>query len=614
VVPRRRHLNLSSTTQNQQYASLHATFIATTGALNDHVMWHQSHGGGSDDHFLFWHRYYNRWLEDYLGAQSADFTSPVPYWPSNTPIPSELSAGTVDTTPNINPPSWTTMEGGTTPAPFFGYTSLGQFKTTAELGRAIGASYHGTVHNTVGGTMATFNSPAAPIFYPWHGFVDHIWAEWQRRSMPVPVAIVRGHVGSPDPNGVRINLFVRRVDGNLWERYWNGSTWSWVDTGKAVYGRPVALARGDIEDVAANDLRINLFVQGSDRKLWERYWNGSTWSWADTGKEVDGEPIVIARGNLGSPSGNSLRVNLFVRGLDGKLWERHWNGSTWSWVDTGKAVSGDPVAVVRGDVEDVGADDIRINLFARGADNKLWERYWNGSSWAWADTGKDVSDDPVVIMRGSTGSPDGTGVRINVFVRGMDGRLWERYWNGSTWVWADTGKGVVGRVAAVMRGNRKSTSAADVRINLFVQGTDGKLWERYWNGSSWSWVDTGRPADGEPLAVLRGNTDSVNAADVRINLFAPVLQTTVSGGGFPHRHYDIRLWERYWNGAAWAWVDTGRNIRSKPAAIVRGDIEDVGTGDLRINLWVAGDDGRLWERYWNGLSWIWADAGADVAI
>ena len=43
--------------------------------------------------------------------------------------------------------------------------------------------------------------------------------------------------------------------------------------------------------LAANDLRISVFVQGADRKLWERYWNGAGWSWIDTGLQVDGEPL-----------------------------------------------------------------------------------------------------------------------------------------------------------------------------------------------------------------------------------------------------------------------------------------------------------------------------------
>jgi hypothetical protein len=614
MIPRRGSIHTFSSAQRQQYAALHATFAATTGAVADHLAWHSSHGGGSDDHFLVWHRYFIRWLEDYLGSQGLDAESPVPYWPSDTPIPPELTSGTANANPGVPPPTWTTMSGGTATDPAFGYTSLGQFKTTGELGRALGTSYHGTVHNTVGGTMATFSSPLAPIFFPWHGYIDHIYAEWQRRAMAQPTAVVRGNTGSPDPAHLRINLFVRRRDGNLWERYWDGAGWTWIDTGKAVFGRAVALVRGDVEDVAADDLRINLFVQGADRKLWERYWNGAGWSWNDTGLQVDGEPLIIARGNTGSPDAGDLRVNLFVRGLDGNLWERYWDGGSWSWIDTGKAVAGDPIAVVRGDVESVEADDLRINLFVRGADGNLWERYWNGAGWSWVDTGKAVSHEPVALVRGSSGSPDPAGIRINLFVRGADGRLWERYWNGGSWTWIDTGKGIRGRVAAIQRGNRRSTNGGDIRINLFAEGTDGTLWERYWDGGSWAWIDTGKPAVGEPLAIVRGNADTVDPTAIRINLFVPVLETTSSGGTTPHRHFDVHLWERYWNGAAWTWVDTGLDIRSKPAAIARGDVEDVAANDLRINLWVAGEDGRLWERYWDGASWSWVDTGAEVSF
>jgi hypothetical protein len=609
----RKPLSLTSPAERRQYATAHGDFINTTNALAEHHAWHNSHGPGNDAHFLFWHRYYIRNLEDFLGTQGVDHFVPTPYWPSNTPIPAELTAGTANANPNVTPPTWTTMAGGSTPAPIFGYLSLGQFKSTAELGQAI-AGYHGIVHNTVGGTMASFSSPAAPIFHPWHGYIDYIWAEWQRRAVPVPTVLMRGNAGDPSGADIRINLFVRRADGNLWERYWNGASWSWVSHGMAVYGRAVALVRGDVEDVAAGDVRINLFVQGSDRKLWERYWNGSTWSWADTGRQVDGEPLVLARGNVRSANAATLRVNLFVRGLDGKLWERYWDGAAWSWADTGKAVAGDPIAIVRGDVEGVAANDLRINLFVRGADNMLWERYWNGASWVWADHGKLIADDPVAFIRGNVGDPNAANVRINLFVRGMDGKLWERYWNGASWVWADHGKGVRGRVVPIVRGNRSSVNGQDVRINLFVQGTDGKLWERYWNGNTWVWADTGRKADGEPFAIVRGNTGSVDGSTLRINLFVPVPQATMSGGSSPHPHYDIRLWERYWDGNTWSWADTGRNIRGPAVGIPRGDFEGVAADDLRINLFVAGDDGKLWERYWGGAGWSWADTGGTVAI
>ena len=100
------------------------------------------------------------------------------------------------------------------------------------------------------------------------------------------------------------------------------------------------------------------------------------------------------------------------------------------------AVAGALVAVVYGDKEDVGANDIRIRLFVRGADGKLWERYWNGTAWSWLDTGKEVIDEPLVLAQGSLGGTDETRHPLALFfVKGKDGKLWERYWNGSAWSW-----------------------------------------------------------------------------------------------------------------------------------------------------------------------------------
>jgi extracellular elastinolytic metalloproteinase len=207
-----------------------------------------------------------------------------------------------------------------------------------------------------------------------------------------------------------------------------------------VLGRNVALVRGNAAGTSGLDIRINLFARGTDGKLWERYWGGSSWTWVDTGKAVLESPVVIARRGLGGADPADLRINLFVRGADGNLWERYWGGSSWRWVDTEKAISGQPVPLVRGDVDNADARGLRINLFVRGADGKLWERYWSGSSWSWVDTGKLVDGAPIALVRGNTASTSGGDVRINLFVRGADGKLWERYWSGSSWSWVDTGK------------------------------------------------------------------------------------------------------------------------------------------------------------------------------
>jgi hypothetical protein len=75
----------------------------------------------------------------------------------------------------------------------------------------------------------------------------------------------------------------------------------------------------------------------------------------------------------------------------------------------------------------------------------------------------------------------------------------------------------------VVHGNTAAVSSAGVRISLFVQGSDGKLWEHFWNGSAWSWRDTGRMADGEPIVIARGNLGAVDRANVRLHVFARSL-------------------------------------------------------------------------------------------
>jgi hypothetical protein len=87
-------------------------------------------------------------------------------------------------------------------------------------------------------------------------------------------------------------------------------------------------------------------------------------------------PLVLARGNLGSADAGGVRINVFVRGANGHLLERYWDGAQWNANDTGLGDSGDPVAVTRGNTGSTDNSLVRINLFVRGANGDLWERYW----------------------------------------------------------------------------------------------------------------------------------------------------------------------------------------------------------------------------------------------
>src|SRR5690242_10750878 len=84
--------------------------------------------------------------------------------------------------------------------------------------------------------------------------------------------------------------------------------------------------------------QIYVFVRGDNDNLFVCYWDASpdaqAWKWADLTQPADGTVDS-------SPTALTFRVNYnasehflvsFVKGNNGKLYERHWNGLDWgSW-------------------------------------------------------------------------------------------------------------------------------------------------------------------------------------------------------------------------------------------------------------------------------------------
>lgn len=137
-------------------------------------MW-GAHGGAN---FLSWHREYLAKLEARLIAINPLVT--LPYWDwvtDRTAIPAAL-----------NDPGDIADWGITRGATFNGNSlasaaqlnsllsgnSFSAFQNTLEA-----SPFHNRLHGLVGGTMGTSASPADPVFWLHHAFIDKIWADWQ---------------------------------------------------------------------------------------------------------------------------------------------------------------------------------------------------------------------------------------------------------------------------------------------------------------------------------------------------------------------------------------------------------------------------------------------------
>jgi hypothetical protein len=207
----------------------------------------------------------------------------------------------------------------------------------------------------------------------------------------------------------------------------------------------------------------------------------------------------------------------------------------------------------------------RLDVFARGTDNALWHRSWNGTTWsAWESLGGILTSNPKAVSQGANS--------IDVFVRGTDNAIWHRNWNGTTWSSWDS----VGGIA---------TSAPDAaswgvgRLDLVVRGTDNAIWHRSWNGSAWgAWDSVGGIATSDPSVAAWGTG--------RLDVFV--------------RGTDNAVWHRSGDGTgAWgAWDTQGGIVTAGPDAAT--------CASSHLDLYVLGQNGTLWHKGYNGAWSGWA--------
>ena len=197
--------------------------------------------------------------------------------------------------------------------------------------------------------------------------------------------------------GGRIDVFVRGTDSRVYRRVYAGGRWgAWQSLGGRVADAPSA--------AFADPAHWTLFATGTDGQVVQR---GPSTGWtslgAPGGRSVYGRPsaAVDAQG----------RVQVAVRSAADDVWTRSRDASgEWSpWASVGGTVSGSPTLVAVGDA---------VVLYARAADYTLWQqRYENG---AWQGWTKQLAF-PSAAFDGALGAVAGPGGTVDAVFRGVDG-------------------------------------------------------------------------------------------------------------------------------------------------------------------------------------------------
>jgi hypothetical protein len=323
----------------------------------------------------------------------------------------------------------------------------------------------------------------------------------------------------------RLDVFVLGTNRALYHKWWNGSAWGPSVTGYEAQG---GICTSVPQVVSWGPNRLDVFVTGTDSALYHKWWDGSAWGPSLTGFEnmggiCEGEPRIASWG----PN----RLDVFVIGTDRALYHKWWNGSAWGPSLTGYERMGG-VCVGRPEVVSWGPN--RLDVFVIGTDRALYHKWWDGTAWGPSLTGYErmggiCTSSPRAVAWGPN--------RLDVFVTGTDGALYHKWWNGTAWGPSLTG---YERMGGICVGDPEVVAWGPNRLDVFVIGTDSALYHKWWNGSAWGPSLTGYEAMG---GICTSQPRVASWAANRLDVF-------VTGT-------DSALYHKWWNGSAWGPSLTG---------------------------------------------------------
>lgn len=142
-----------------------------------------------------------------------------------------------------------------------------------------------------------------------------------RFGAPLPLALMtehssRGTAAVARGEG-RIDLFWVDFDGALIHRGFGDGAWAEAESLGGTLASAPAVTAWAVDE-------MEVFAVMPDGELWDRYWDGTSWhAWESLGGELD--PSATPAASSWGPD----RLDVFARGVDGRTWHRWWDGSRW---------------------------------------------------------------------------------------------------------------------------------------------------------------------------------------------------------------------------------------------------------------------------------------------
>lgn len=338
-----------------------------------------------------------------------------------------------------------------------------------------------------------------------------IYAQAYQQWLPSR-AVVPGwaHVAAISRSTDKLDLFVTDVDGKIrtaaWEPAFSTGWQGWreINGGRANAGAPLHV-------VSRSKDKLDLFVIGHEQVVytaaWEPAFTDGWHGWWD---------VRVARspgGRITGVSRSKDKLDIFVAGADGRIYTAAWEpASTVGWTDWRPI--GDVKVPNGAYIHAVSRSADKIDLFVVDVNGKIRSAAWEPSftdgwhGWWEINGGRAAPGAPVTAVSRSKD-------KLDIFVVGTDGRVWSAAWEPSAtnqWFgWFPIGDVRVPAQAAV-----NVVSRSKDKLDLFVTDVNGVIrtaaWEPAftdgWRG--WWEINGGRAQPGAPVTPVSRNKDVID--------------------------------------------------------------------------------------------------------
>jgi hypothetical protein len=255
-------------------------------------------------------------------------------------------------------------------------------------------------------------------------------------------------------------------------------------------------------------------------------------------------------------------------------------------ITTWESLGGD----IMGKVSVVSWGSGRLDLFARGTNNAILHKYFDGANWGpssgWESLGGATTGDISAVSWGPG--------RLDLFIRGTDLMVYHKYFDGANWGPSISGWEPLGALAA---GEISAVSWGPGRLDVFTtRFGDNAIVHRYYDGTHWG------PSSGWELlgGATTGKVSAVSWASGRLDLFV--------------RGTDNGVYHKYFDGSGWGPSILGWESPLGGAGATFGDVTALSTGSGLLDVFVRGTDDVIYHASYNGGWKPWASLGGMTAF